>query len=775
MPKLNYKNGITSVILRVKILDNTSTTGAGKTGMTSSSSGLIISTIADNEATPTVYAQASSNIETITTLGTFAAPTSGKCRFKEVDATNHPGLYEIQIADARWAVSGARSVIVSLSGFSGMAQVDAEIQLEPAAADVTRWSGTNVASPDTAGYPKVTIKDGTGTGELDTNAGKVLLADNAITASVIATDAIDADAMKTDAWDELVALITVAVAEVADIWDFQTASATTAGSIGKLIVDNLNGAISAVLGRLPSALVSGRMDSSVGAMATDTLTSGALATSAVTELVDAYLAGIASVTGTATAGAAGTITLASPASTVADYYINQWIYIRSGTGAGQSRRIKSYSTGRVATVDGNWATNPDSTSVYYVFPAGRVDVGTHLGTSVPSLASGRFDVSVGAYQTGLAPLQPTTAGRTLDVSATGEAGVDWANVGSPTTVVALSGTTVKTATDVETDTQDIQSRLPAALVSGRMDASVGAMATDSLSAAALATAAVNEIVDAILAGLASTTGTAAAGAAGTITLAASAVATTDYYINQWVWIRSGTGLGQARRIKSYTSGRVATVDGNWATTPDTTSVYYILPSGRVDLGTILGTSVPTLVSGRLDVSVGAYQTGLTPLQPTTSGRTLDVSVGGEAGIDLANVGSPTTVVNLSGLTIKTATDVEADTQDLQSRTPATLVGGRMDSNIGAVSGNTSVMAAFLAALGVQTIGTVTATTLGVSSFSTNVSSTDNAWRYHTIMFTSGALNKHARTIVNYTNTNGLITVDDPFPSAPANGDTFVIL
>lgn len=60
-------------------------------------------------------------------------------------------------------------------------------------------------------------------------------------------------------------------------------------------------------------------------------------------------------------------------------------------------------------------------------------------------------------------LAPTTAGRTLDVSVGGEAGVDWANVGSPTTVVGLSGTTVKTATDVETDTADIQSRIPAAL------------------------------------------------------------------------------------------------------------------------------------------------------------------------------------------------------------------------------------------------------------------------------------------------------------------------
>lgn len=53
--------------------------------------------------------------------------------------------------------------------------------------------------------------------------------------------------------------------------------------------------------------------------------------------------------------------------------------------------------------------------------------------------------------------------------------------------------------------------------------------------------------------------------------------------------------------------------------------------------------------------------GPSPLMPTVSGRALDVSSGGEAGIDWANVGGPTTTVNLSGTTIKTATDVEADT------------------------------------------------------------------------------------------------------------------
>ncbi len=119
--------------------------------------------------------------------------------------------------------------------------------------------------------------------------------------------------------------------------------------------------------------------------------------------------------------------------------------------------------------------------------------------------------------TGARPLGPTTAGRTLDVSSGGEAGVDWANVGSPTTTVGLSGTTVKTATDVETDTQDLQSRLPAALSSGNLKADVFAMqsgvvtataiAADAIGASELAADAVTEIKNAIL-----SDGTAFAGA-----------------------------------------------------------------------------------------------------------------------------------------------------------------------------------------------------------------------------------------------------------------------
>jgi hypothetical protein len=70
-----------------------------------------------------------STIESITTLGTFATPTATKCRFKEVDATNHKGLYEFQFANARFAISNAQRLIVSVTGAANLLDADYEIQL----------------------------------------------------------------------------------------------------------------------------------------------------------------------------------------------------------------------------------------------------------------------------------------------------------------------------------------------------------------------------------------------------------------------------------------------------------------------------------------------------------------------------------------------------------------------------------------------------------------------------------------------------------------------
>ena len=108
-------------------------------------------------------------------------------------------------------------------------------------ANAMAWNGTAVASPHTAGYPVVTVKDGTGTGEIDTASGVVLAKDH--------TGANLATASALDAVDNFVDT------EIADIQ-----------------------------ARLPAALVSGRIDASVGAMAANVMTAAAAAADLTTEL-----------------------------------------------------------------------------------------------------------------------------------------------------------------------------------------------------------------------------------------------------------------------------------------------------------------------------------------------------------------------------------------------------------------------------------------------------------------------------------------------------------
>lgn len=72
--------------------------------------------------------------------------------------------------------------------------------------------------------------------------------------------------------------------------------------------------------------------------------------------------------GTAQAGASGTITLASDESAVDDAYNGKLIQIMTGTGSGQVRIISDYvGSTKVASVSSNWSTAPDATSTYEIF------------------------------------------------------------------------------------------------------------------------------------------------------------------------------------------------------------------------------------------------------------------------------------------------------------------------------------------------------------------------------------------------------------------------
>lgn len=103
--------------------------------------------------------------------------------------------------------------------------------------------------------------------------------------------------------------------------------------------------------------------------------------------------------------------------------------------------------------------------------------------------------------------------------------------------------------------------------------------------------------------------------------------------------------------------------------------------------------VTTTVTGRIDAAVSTratpaqVQTELGTygaLKPTTAGRTLDVSTGGEAGLDWANIGTPTTAQNLSGTTISTSQAVASVSGAVGSVTGN--VGGNVNGSVGSVTG-----------------------------------------------------------------------------------------
>jgi len=113
-------------------------------------------------------------------------------------------------------------------------------------------------------------------------------------------------------------------------------------------------------------------------------------------------------------------------------------------------------------------------------------------------------------------------------------------------------------------------------VGGNVTGSIGSVAAAGITNASLA-------ADTGLKTIRSNTATA--GAATTITLDASASAVDNVYRNDLLYLTGGTGAGQARFISGYVGAtKVATVS-TWATNPDNTSTFAILPSD--------GTTAPT--------------------------------------------------------------------------------------------------------------------------------------------------------------------------------------
>lgn len=109
---------------------------------------------------------------------------------------------------------------------------------------------------------------------------------------------------------------------------------------------------------------------------------------------------------------------------------------------------------------------------------------------------------------------------------------------------------------------------------------------------------------------------------------------------------------------------------------DGSSYECVITTGTVDSVSVVGSCV-----GRFTMRDQAC------LYPTTHATTLDVSAAGNAGIDWANVSSPTTTLNLSATTISTGQTITSVSGSVGSVTGN--VSGNVTGSVGSVTGNVS--------------------------------------------------------------------------------------
>jgi hypothetical protein len=473
--------------------------------------------------------------------------------------------------------------------------------------------------------------------------------------------------------------------------------------------------------------------------------------------------------GTAQAGAAGSITLDAGASATTDFYVPSIVYLTGGTGAAQGARVATAYNGttKVLTVVPSWATAPDATTTFALLPVGAATVEAWLRSVPNALVSGRVDASVGscaadaltatciaaaAITSSEAPnldaavssrLAPTVAGRTLDVAAGGEAGVDLDNtVGTLAKTIDITGFNDLSAAQVNTevDTAIVDARLDELLaadsdIDGLAPPTVGSVFHEALTKTA-GSFTFDQTMDSLEAirdrGDAAWT---------TATSVSCSTVTGDV---------AGKVLGGGVSVLTGTGARADVREWGGA-------VPNALLAGRVDAN---AQAMGTDVIGAAQVAAGAIGASEAPnldaavssrLAPTVSGRTLDVTATGEAGVDWANVGAPSATVDLSGTTVGTLT-ANAD------KSGYTLTAAERDNILKAASGTADAGG----------------TTTTIVDAERTEAATDH-WKDSVVAMTGGALAGQMRRVSAFAPATDTITVDTAFTAAPAAGDTYLIL
>lgn len=235
MAKAQLVKGTTSYLTDIFIQNNSLTTGAGLTGLVFNTASLTAYYHRSNSATATAIS-----------LATMTAGTWATAGFVEVDATNMPGVYQIGIPNAALA-SGAGNVSILLKGATNMAPVVLEIEL-------TGTDNQDAVHGGMTALPNAAATASGGLPTIGTGAGQIAITVN----GMVDSNVVD--------------------------WKGSTAPAMTGDAYARLGAPagaSVSADVAAVKAVLPAALVGGRMDSSIGAVANGAIVAASFAAGAL--------------------------------------------------------------------------------------------------------------------------------------------------------------------------------------------------------------------------------------------------------------------------------------------------------------------------------------------------------------------------------------------------------------------------------------------------------------------------------------------------------------
>jgi hypothetical protein len=209
----------TSVTVGLFIADSASSpVGMGKTGLTNATTGLKIYYQRRGEAPVAI-----SLVNLTSPLIATSAWTSGG--FKEIDATNTPGRYRLDVPNAAFASGNTRVTIT----VTGAGTIDDEVSV----IDLVAYDPTTV---DKTGF--------------SLSAAGIQGIWDALTSALTTTGSVGkriADNLDVTVSSRLPATSYTPPPTAQNIWDTLVANQTTTGSLGKLLKDNIDAAISSRL------------------------------------------------------------------------------------------------------------------------------------------------------------------------------------------------------------------------------------------------------------------------------------------------------------------------------------------------------------------------------------------------------------------------------------------------------------------------------------------------------------------------------------------------